>query len=101
MRIRIGFLCDASFGCAQPTKQHQTHHENSSPNQLLRRHATSFGDRIVTPQEMAMAVPAGDRWRIRRNARVSLRSPIEGPSAFARCVRYQAARVTLARQRPT
>ena len=38
-----------------------------------------------------MAVPAGDPWRIRQNARVSLRSPLEGPFAFARCVRYQAA----------
>jgi hypothetical protein len=38
-----------------------------------------------------MTVPAGDWWRIRRNARVSLRSPLEGPFAFARCVRYQAA----------
>jgi hypothetical protein len=38
-----------------------------------------------------MAVPAGDRWRIRQNASVSLRSPLEGPFGFARCVRYQAA----------
>ena len=37
-----------------------------------------------------MAVPAGDPQRIRQNARVSLRSPLEGPFAFARCVRYQA-----------
>jgi hypothetical protein len=40
-----------------------------------------------------MTVPGGDWWRIRRNARVSLRSPLEGPFAFARCVRYQAADV--------
>jgi hypothetical protein len=50
---------------------------------------------------MAMAVPAGDRRRIRKNARLSLWSPLEGPFAFARCVRYQAARVTGAPRRPT
>ena len=48
-----------------------------------------------------MTVPAGDWWRIRRNARVSLRSPLEGPRAFARCVRYQAADVTPRRRRRT
>src|SRR4030095_2939509 len=101
MRIRIGFLCDASFGCAQPTKQDQTHHENSSLNQLLRPHAPSFGDRTVTPQGMAMAVPAGDRVRTGENVRIFSRSLLEGPFAFARCVRYQAARVTRAPQRPT
>jgi hypothetical protein len=50
---------------------------------------------------MAMAVPAGDRRRIRQIARVSLPWLREGPFAFARCVRYQAAAVTLVAQRPT
>jgi hypothetical protein len=45
----------------------------------------------MTRREMATAMPACDPSRMRRNSRLSVRSPFKGPFAFARCVRYQAA----------
>jgi hypothetical protein len=45
----------------------------------------------MTRREMATVMPACDPARMRRNSRLSVWSPLKGPSAFARCVRYQAA----------
>jgi hypothetical protein len=45
----------------------------------------------MTRREMATAMPACDPPRMRRNSRLSVGAPLKGPSAFARCVRYQAA----------
>jgi len=50
----------------------------------------------MTRREMATAMPACDPWQMRRNSRLSVRSPLKEPFAFARCVRYQAADVTRA-----